>query len=270
MAGRDGDVDPHQLRAIAELLARRQEKAGKKGSAGSGRGGEAGDEAVPPSTPSGEATVPVSDAPPRPYGYVTPRRYLVRERAVEHRNEYNDGEIVAMSGVSRRHSLITGRLFVSLAGHLRGRGCEVHAGEMKVKADEGRRYMYPDLAVVCGRPAFEGKREDVLTNPVLVVEVLSPSTERNDRGWKMAAYQRLPSLREIVLLAQDEPAAEVSRRGPDGRWEVYLPLRALDSTLRFESIGCAVTLAELYGDLPPAPGPTAGAGEPAPSGAWPA
>ncbi|MFL5540258.1 MAG: Uma2 family endonuclease [Longimicrobiaceae bacterium] len=197
-------------------------------------------------------TVDDPDPPSVPYRYVSPRQYLVRERAAEYKTEYNDGELVAMAGVSRRHSLIATALMVSLVNQLRGRGCEVHGSDLRVKADEGRRYVYPDVTVVCGKPKLEGKGPDVLTNPTVVFEILSGSTEQNDRGWKLDAYRRMPSVGEVVLLSQNEPAAEVYRRGPDGGWEALLPLRGIHALLRLDSIDCAVPLADVYAGLSPA------------------
>jgi Uma2 family endonuclease len=247
-----GPLDAQQqLRAIQELLRQRRERAaGGPGEHGSGRGGEADDSERPSSTASGgEDTMPTLENPAA-YGRLTPRQYLVRERAAAYKSEYNDGEIVAMSGASRRHSLIATRLLATLSAQLAGGGCEVHGSDMKVKADQGRRYMYPELSVACGGARFEGRREDVLLNPTLVVEVLSPSTERHDRGWKLDAYRRIESLREVVLLSQDAPLAEVFRRGSGGQWEALLPVRGENALLRLESIGCVVPLGQLYGGLP--------------------
>jgi Uma2 family endonuclease len=240
-----------QLRGIAELLERQRRWIEGLVTDGSGHGGEAGDDDVSSSTSDTEGEMPtLQDPAPRPYKRVTPRQYLVREQRAEYKTEYNDGELVAMAGASRRHSLIASRLLAALSAQLRGTGCEVHGSDMKVKADEGQRYVYPDLSVVCGRPAFEGRSEDVLLNPTLVVEVLSPSTARNDRGWKLEAYQRLSSLREVVLLWQDAPVAEVFRRDAGGGWEAFLPIRGEGALLRLESIGCVVSLAALYDGLP--------------------
>jgi len=254
--GRDDSL--RQLHAIRELLKQRREgAAGEEGEDGSGRGAEAGDDDRQSSTASGEEGMPTLDAPgapARPYRRLTPRQYLVRERAAWYKSEYNDGELMAMSGASRRHSLIATRLLTALTVRLGGGPCEVHGSDMKVKADHGRWFMYPEVSVVCGQPAFHGRREDVLLNPTLVVEVLSPSTERHDRGWKLDAYQRIPSVREVVLLSQDAPIAEVFRRGPGGEWETLLPIRGDDALLRLESIGCEVPLGQLYGGLPAVPG----------------
>ena len=106
--------------------------------------------------------------------------------------------------------------------------------------------------MVCGKPRLEGEGPDVLTNPTVVFEILSDSTEQHDRGWKLDAYRRMPSVGEVVLISQHEPAAEVYRRGGDGEWEALLPLRGINALLRLESIGCTLPLTEIYAGLQPA------------------
>jgi len=247
--------DDERLRLIAEILRQRGVVPDDKQAEHDRRnGGEAGNENESPSTPDGEPGMPTTDdsIAPSPRYHVTPRRYLVRERRAAWKSEYNDGEVVAMAGVSRRHSLIATALMVSLVNRLRGRGCEVHGGDLRVKADEGRRYVYPDVSVVCGRPVLEGKGPDVLTNPTVVFEILSDSTESRDRGWKLDAYRRMPSVGEVVLLSQNEPLAEVFRREPGGQWEALLPVRGMDALLQLEAIGCTVPLSEVYAGLKPA------------------
>jgi Uma2 family endonuclease len=190
---------------------------------------------------------PTTPREPVPYGRVTSQAYLVRERAAEYRSEYHDGEIVAMGGASRPHSLICGNLNRHLGNQLEGRGCEVHGSDMRVRLDAGRKYAYPDVSVACGGAVFEDDEVDVLLNPTVVIEVLSGSTEKKDRGWKFDAYRRIPSLREIVFLSQGAAMAEVYRRDAEGgEWVSHLPLNGVDAILRLESIGCALPLAQVY------------------------
>src|SRR6185295_12092412 len=102
--------------------------------------------------------------------YVTPEEYLAFERKAENRNEYVNGEIFAMTGASRRHNLIAGNIFGELRQQLKGVSCEVYPGEMRVKAQASRSYVYPDVVAVCGEPKFEDDYLDTLVNPTLVVE----------------------------------------------------------------------------------------------------
>jgi Uma2 family endonuclease len=175
----------------------------------------------------------------------TPAEYLVRERAAAYKSEYYGGEVVAMGGASRAHDRITTALLVSLVGQLRGRPCEVFSSDVRVRIREASAYVYPDLSVVCGEAQWADRELDMLLNPTVVLEVLSPSTERIDRGRKADAYHRLDSLREYVLLAQEAPRAEVYRREPDGTWGCQIVL-GLDGTLELASIGCTLPMAEVY------------------------
>lgn len=107
----------------------------------------------------------------------TPEAYLTRDRAAERKSEYIAGEIVAVAGASRNHNLIAGNLFGELRQQLKGRPCEAYTGDMRLAVDLDRHFTYPDVMVVCGEPEFlDGGHFDTLLNPVLVVEVLSPTT----------------------------------------------------------------------------------------------
>ena len=149
--------------------------------------------------------------------YYTPEEYLALERKAEYKSEYINGEIYAMSGASRAHILITVNLTRELSTQLRGRPCEVYASDMRVKVSPTGMYTYPDVAAVCGEARFEDGQVDTLTNPSVIIEVLSPSTEAYDRGEKFAHYRKLQSLAEYVLVAQDKMRVEhFARHGERG------------------------------------------------------
>jgi Uma2 family endonuclease len=180
---------------------------------------------------------------PRPR--FTPGEYLERERQALTKSEYYQGEIFAMAGASRQHSLIQTNLIMELGNRLRDRPCEVHGSDMRVKITPTGLYTYPDASVVCGKPRFEDRLGDTLLNPVVVLEVLSESTESYDRGTKARHYRRIESLQELVLISQS--AAEVERhcRQPDGNW-LLTEILGLDATLTLASISVAIPLAEVY------------------------
>src|SRR5579883_1139367 len=142
---------------------------------------------------------------------VTPEEYLEIERKAEFKSEYYRGEVFAMSGASMEHSELAFRLNVLVGAHLRGRQCRGFTSDLRIEVAAG--YLYPDLSVVCGEPKLADDRFDILLNPNLIVEILSPSTERWDRGKKSGLYRAIPSLQEYVLISQDEPHVEVYRRG---------------------------------------------------------
>ena len=180
--------------------------------------------------------------------YYTPEEYLAQEREAEYKSEYIAGQVVAMSGVIREHSLINSNLVRVLSSQLLDRPCEVHASDMRVKVgakvNARSLYTYPDIAVVCGDVQFEDDQVDTLLNPTLIIEVLSPSTEAYDRGAKFGYYRRLASLREYMLVAQDKMLVEHFVREDDG----WLLTETTDpaAVVRLPSIGCEVPLAEVY------------------------
>ena len=183
------------------------------------------------------ASVPVQKS------YLTAEEYLVLERGAETKSEYIDGEMVAMTGGTWNHGLIIGNVVFSLKNRLLRGPCAVIPNDLKVHA--ASEYFYPDVVVVCSEPALEEDRGDVLINPTLIVEVLSPTTESYDRGHKFELYRTLESLREYVLVAQDRPRVEHYLR-QDGHVWLYTDLSGLDNSVSFASIGCSVPLAEIY------------------------
>jgi Uma2 family endonuclease len=174
----------------------------------------------------------------------TPQEYLAFERKSPIKHEYRDGSVVAMAGASREHNLITGNLGCRLNTQLRDRPCEVYMCAMRVLVSWTGLYTYPDVVAVCGAPRFEDSEVDTLLNPNVIIEVLSETTEAYDRGKKFGHYRRLESLQEYVLVAQDEVRVERYTRQGD-EW-ILTELSSLEDTLRLESIGCTVSLREIY------------------------
>ena len=137
---------------------------------------------------------------------------------------------------------------VNIAGELHSqlkkRSCEAYINDMRVKAAEAPSYHYPDITVVCGKPQFEDGQMDTLLNPTLLIEVLSPSTEAYDRGGKFARYRKIPTLREYLLVTQDQPSIERYQRQGD----VWILSEAvgLEASVTLESIDCVLSLREVY------------------------
>ena len=176
--------------------------------------------------------------------YLTPEEYLAWERKADTKHEYLRGEIIAMSGASRAHSLIVTNISGELYIQLKGGTCEVHTNDMRVRTRPEASYFYPDVVVVCGEPRFEDNVFDTLLNPVVLVEVLSPSTERYDRGEKFDDYQQLTSLREYVLVSQNEVRVELHRR-QRAAWQPT-EFRSLEDVLSLTSIDCELSLDDIY------------------------
>ena len=175
---------------------------------------------------------------------LTPEEYISAERKATLKSEYLSGEIVAMSGASLEHNLITVNTTTSLYNQLIDQGCMVFSGDMRVGIDSGDSYLYPDVSVVCDRPRFEDDVLDTLLNPIIVIEVLSPSTEAYDRGEKAERYKKLDSLREYILISQDRHNVE-HYTVEEGIWSVK-ELNDLNDTLILTSVDAELSLQQLY------------------------
>ena len=145
--------------------------------------------------------------------------YLALERVAESKSEFFEGEMIPMSGGSAVHSLIAMNFGSELRRVLRGQGYRVYTSDLRVLTPEGL-YTYPDVSVVGDTPRFDDDQQDILLNPVLLVEVLSPSSEANDRGAKFARYREIESLRTYVLLSQNSANVEVFSRQLDDSWSL--------------------------------------------------
>lgn len=175
----------------------------------------------------------------------TPEEYLSLERKADFKSQYIDGHIYAMAGASREHVLITGNIARLFGNQLQGRPCETYASDMKVGSRGARLYSYPDVVVICGEPVFHDRHRDVLINPNVIVEVLSPTTEAIDRGKKFARYQRIESFTDYILAAQDEPRIEHFIRHSEKDWRLSV-VTGLECSLRVASIDCLLLLSEVY------------------------
>lgn len=180
--------------------------------------------------------------------------YLAIERDSEERYEYLDGVIYEMAGESPEHGAICMNLSRIVSTQLLGTPCQAFAKDTKIRSGPAPRtrrsskglYSYPDLVVVCGELSHLDERRDVLLNPSVIIEVLSPATEAFDRGGKWARYQTwLPTLTDYVLVSQTAPHVDHFSRRPEGPW-IYSLAYGLESVLRLDSIGCALPLADVY------------------------
>lgn len=152
-----------------------------------------------------------------------------------------------MVGATREHNLIGVNIAAELRSQLKARPCETYANDMRVKAAEAKGYHYPDLVVVCGKPEFEDSHGDTLLNPTVLVEILSSSTEAYDRGGKFAAYRKIPSLREYLLVSQDQPLIE--RYAKEGDAWMLTETEGLEGMVKVDAIGCVLAMREVYDKL---------------------
>jgi Uma2 family endonuclease len=187
-----------------------------------------------------------------PVSKLTEEQYLAIERAAEFRSEFVDGEMFAMAGGLNRHGLIQGNLFGELYVALRGGACRPFGSDSRVRVSS-QAYVYPDITVVCGRQRTGDEDDDILVNPVSIFEVLSPSTEKYDRGLKFHLYRSIDSLKDYVLLDQEQVRVEQFTRRPDGTW-TFRDYQRPDEELKIDSIGVAIPLLRIYDqvDIQPA------------------
>ena len=184
-----------------------------------------------------------------PQTLVTVDDYLEGEQATEVKHEYLAGQVVAMGGASDKHGLIAGALYAALLPAARRKACQLFSAEMKVRVDhDGESYFYyPDLLLSCQPDDKESAY--YRRHPCLLVEVLSPSTERIDSREKLLAYRLLPSLREYLLLRQDRVQADLYQRSDAGRWQHHTFTQP-DDVLTLHCLEAAVPLHEVYADVP--------------------
>lgn len=177
---------------------------------------------------------------------ITAAEYLEGERQSDVRHEFVDGRIYAMSGASVRHNQICGEIYSTLKNHLRGGPCRtfIEAVKVEIADDLSENYYYPDVFVTC-EPADDDSH--VVRQPTLMIEVLSPSTSRNDRGDKLANYKRIPSVEEIVYIEQDWPEIFIVRQSD--RWKKHI-YSQFDSIVHLESVDLKLSVAGFYSSSP--------------------
>ncbi|MBX9691052.1 MAG: Uma2 family endonuclease [Cyanobacteria bacterium] len=182
-------------------------------------------------------------------------QYLALERSSEERHEFLDGQIYAMAGESDEHADITVNLVAGLANQLKGTPCRVRTKDTKVRSGPAPKphqattsglYCYPDLVVICGEPQYHDEHRDVILNPTVILEVLSPSTEAFDRGEKFSRYQMWnPSLKDYLLISQDQPKIEHYARHSDDSWR-YTLVQGLHNIIVIPSINCTLQLSDVF------------------------
>ncbi len=169
--------------------------------------------------------------------------YLELEREAEFRSEFANGRMEAMAGGSKQHALIAFNLSGEFALQFKNRACFAFGSDLRLAVMTKKHGRYPDLSIVCGQPEFY--QDDTLTNPTVLIEVLSKSTEAKDRGEKAEEYRGLPSLQEYLLIAQDRYHVEHYVRQPDQRW-LLTEYHELHETIQLPSINAQLRLADIY------------------------
>lgn len=181
----------------------------------------------------------------QPKRLITPEEYLAIERDVEAKHEFYRGEMSAMGGASFNHNQITLAVAAALFEELKNAKCHVSSNDLRVKVAASGLYTYPDVVITCEKPRFEDDKFDTLLNPQSIIEVLSDSTEKYDRGKKFELYRQIESLREYVLVSQDRAHIEVFARDGVGPWKLS-EATGLDAAIDLPAIGASLALADVY------------------------
>jgi Uma2 family endonuclease len=176
---------------------------------------------------------------------LTPEQYLEIERKAEYKSEYYKGEMFAMAGASLAHNHLVAAIVGEFLQQLRRSPCAVLPSDIRVVIPATGLYTYPDATVYCGEPQLLDGHKDTLLNPVLIVEVLSPSTEGYDRGRKFEHYRSIESLTTYLLIASDRVRVDLHTRQADGTWN-QKSVDRLEDQIELSSIGCRLSLADLY------------------------
>lgn len=177
--------------------------------------------------------------------FYSAEEYLEFERKADVRHDLVDGEIYEMAGAVKRHNQISSNIIRLLGNQLLERDCNVYASDMRVKIADVGNYTYPDIVAVCGAEIFEDETEDTLTNPSLIIEVLSKSTEAYDRGGKFEFYQTIESFQEYVIISQEPFRVEQFVRKDRNVW-TYFEFRRREDVVKLNSINCELTLQDIY------------------------
>lgn len=172
--------------------------------------------------------------------------FLAWDRDQMEKHEYLDGEVFAMAGASETHVALTLNTAFALKTHLRGSNCRVLTTDMKLRVEASNAFYYPDILVTCDERDRTPEAALVKAFPLLLVEVLSPSTAGYDHGAKFASYRTLETLQEYVLIDSERQLVEVFRRGSDGRWVLH-PSQAGEN-VELASVGLMLTMADIYAD----------------------
>ena len=180
--------------------------------------------------------------------YYTPEEYLTLERKAEFKSEYFDGGIFVMQGASDPHTIINNNVGGEFYLQLKGSSCVARSNDMKVRSPDKGMFVYPDLTIVCGAAQFHDGTKDVIINPKLIVEILSPSSEAFDRGKKFAKYKLLESFTDYILIAQDEPQIDYFVRQENGGW-LQKSASGIDAEVPIAAVGCILRLADVYSNV---------------------
>ena len=153
------------------------------------------------------------------YNYTIAEEYLEIDRTSQEKYELHQGTLITMTGASLKHNQIVSNLIVGIGSYLKGKSCRIFASDLRTKVLTEDSFTYSDVTIVCGEPELMDEHFDTLLNPSLIIEVLSPSTEKNDKGFKFFHYMQIPSLKEYIMVSSTGIYIHISRKQDDSLWK---------------------------------------------------
>ena len=180
--------------------------------------------------------------------YWTPEEYLAREEAALEKHEYFEGEIYEMAGNTSEHSEINANTMAALIQAFRGHGCRVFDSNLRIRVKSNGLFTYPDALVVCGRLDYVLNRRDTITNPTIIIEILSRSTSSYDRSKKFELYKGLPSFTDYLLISSSEVKIEYRYKMDNGEWEAEI-FTGLDEMIKFKHVATELALRDIYAEI---------------------
>lgn len=182
------------------------------------------------------------------YNYISPEVYLEMERIAEEKHEYYKGEICAITGVSLNHVRITKNLNRLILPSLHGKSCDMYGNDLRIHIPENSFYTYPDLSIICGEPETTDAHKDTITNPSVLIEILSKSTRDYDRGTKFFLYRSIPSLKEYILIDSVQVSAEIFSLNAGNSWQLT-EFKSLTDQFDIQTIGLTLHLGNVYEEI---------------------
>ncbi len=182
------------------------------------------------------------------FNYVSAEDYLRMERTSQQKHEYYQGEVFAMAGASLNHNDIFTNLFGHLSLKLKGKGCKPYGSDLRVHIPMNTLYTYPDISIVCGKPETTDNAFDTITNPCIIIEILSSSTKSYDRGDKFNLYRQIPTLQEYILIDSETVSVEHFVRTDVHEWRLT-ELKDITDVFMIKTVAIRITLESLYLDI---------------------
>ncbi|MBK8054145.1 MAG: Uma2 family endonuclease [Saprospiraceae bacterium] len=180
--------------------------------------------------------------------YITQEQYLESERLALDKHEFYLGEIFAMSGASFRHNQIFKNTYGTLYNKLKGKSCQPYGSDLRIHIPKNTLYTYPDISIICGKPEMTDSANDTITNPSVIIEILSKSTYDYDKGQKFTLYRDIESLREYILIDSMSVRVEYYCKNGDGSWTLK-DYRSIEDKFTIETIAEELLLSDVYTDV---------------------